>query len=174
MGPAGPCRWVPPHRHVGLRRRRKSLVLPGQPNLGLYSAQTAAGQAAVFIRTDSRSELACDAFRCGCCCTLLLYETREPYDQIFELWSLNWCGATETRTPDLLHAMQVRRPSCQRHHRPPPADLVHRRTRECLPVAGCWLSTWLSTIRLGTTCSNAVGETLTHAPAWRRHTDPLR
>src|ERR1017187_8091599 len=84
------------------------------------------------------------------------------------------CGATETRTPDLLHAMQVRRRVCQRHHRLLPADLVHRRACECLPVAGCWLSTWLSTIRLGTTCSNAVGETLTHAPAWRRHTDPLR
>jgi hypothetical protein len=80
--------------------------LPGQPNLGLYSAQTAAGQAAVFIRTDSRSELACDAFRCGCCCTLLLYKALEPCDQIFELWSLSWGGAMGIRTPDLLHAMQ--------------------------------------------------------------------
>jgi hypothetical protein len=42
---------------------------------------------------------------------------------------------------------------------------VHRRARECLPVAGCWLSTWLSAIRLGATCSNAEGATLTYAPA---------
>jgi len=54
---------------------------------------------------DARSELACDGFRCGCCCTLLLYEALEPCDQIFELWSLNWCGAMGIRTPDLLHAM---------------------------------------------------------------------
>jgi hypothetical protein len=58
------------------------------------------------IRTDSRSELACDAFRCGCCCTLLLYEPLELCDQIFDLWSLTWGGAMGIRTPDLLHAMQ--------------------------------------------------------------------
>ena len=37
------------------------------------------------IRTDSRSELACVAFRGGYCCTLLLYEALEPCDHIFEL-----------------------------------------------------------------------------------------
>ena len=58
------------------------------------------------IRTDTRSELACDAFRRGGCCTLLLYEALEPCDQIFELWSLSWCGAMGIRTPDLLHAIQ--------------------------------------------------------------------
>ena len=57
-------------------------------------------------------------------------------------------GAMGIRTPDLLHAMQVRQPACQQHHRPLPADPVHRRARECLPVAGCWLSTRLSTISL--------------------------
>ena len=48
------------------------------------------------------------------------------------------------RTPDLLHAMQVRQPACQGHQRRLPGDLVHQRARECLLVAGCWLSTWLS------------------------------
>jgi len=41
--------------------------------LGLSPAPEAADQAAVVIRTDTRSELACDAFRQGCCCTLLPY-----------------------------------------------------------------------------------------------------
>jgi hypothetical protein len=50
------------------------------------------------------------------------------------------------RTPDLLHAMQVRQPACQRRYTPLPADPVHRRPRECLPDAACWLSTWLSAI----------------------------
>ena len=37
------------------------------------------------IRMDARSELACDAFRSSCCCTLLLYEPLEPCDRDFEL-----------------------------------------------------------------------------------------
>jgi len=74
--------------------------------LRLLQARAATDQAAVCIRTDSRSELACDAFRCGGCCTLLLYEAPEPCDQAFELWSLSWCGAMGIRTPDLLHAMK--------------------------------------------------------------------
>ena len=76
------------------------------PILGSYPAQTAADQAAVFIRTDARSELACDAFRGGCCCTLLLYQALEPWAQDFELLPLTWGGAMGIRTPDLLHAMQ--------------------------------------------------------------------
>src|ERR1035441_6722194 len=77
-------------------------------------------------------------------------------------------GAMWIRTPDLLHAMQVRRPSCQRHHRPLPADLVHRRTRECLPVAGCWLSTWLSTISLTPAVRMPQGPL--HGTRWVRRT----
>ena len=37
MGPAGPCRWVPPRGHAGLRHSRKSLVLPGRALPGLIS-----------------------------------------------------------------------------------------------------------------------------------------
>jgi hypothetical protein len=71
---------------AGLRSWRKSLVLPGQAQAGLISpAQAAAGQAAAFVRTDARSELACDAFRSGCCCTLLLYKALEPWGRDFEL-----------------------------------------------------------------------------------------
>ena len=58
--------------------------------LRLSQAQAAAGQAAAFIRTDTRSELACDAFRRGGCCTLLLYEALEPWDQDFESVPLTW------------------------------------------------------------------------------------
>ena len=65
--------------------RRASFCLV-RLNLGLYPAQTAAGQAVVFIRTDARSELACDGFRCGCCCTLLLYQALEPWARDFELY----------------------------------------------------------------------------------------
>ena len=110
----GTCKWVLRGRAGGCHLTDTSACAAGgrasfclvRPNLGLYPAQAAAGQAAVFIRTDSRSELACDGFRCGCCCTLLLYEALEPCDQIFELWSLNWGGAMGIRTPDLLHAIQ--------------------------------------------------------------------
>ena len=38
------------------------------------------------IRTNTRSELACDGFRCGCCCTLLLYQALEPWARVFELY----------------------------------------------------------------------------------------
>ena len=67
-------------------------------------------RAAVFIRTDSRSELACDAFRFGCCCTLLLYETREPYDQIFELWALKlvWSYGDSNPRPLACHTVATR------------------------------------------------------------------
>jgi len=37
MGPAGLCRRVPPHRHAGRRRSRKSLILPGQVNSAVIS-----------------------------------------------------------------------------------------------------------------------------------------
>ena len=77
-------------------------------------------EAAAFLRLDDRSELACDAFRC-CCCTLLLYSGLERCDQIFELWSLNWCGAMGIRTPDLLHAMNLSRVPPPGHMRLDPA-----------------------------------------------------
>jgi hypothetical protein len=73
--------------------------------LRLARARAATAQAAALHPTDARSELACDAFRCGGCCTLLLYEALGPCGQIFELWSMNWCGAMGIRTPDLLHAI---------------------------------------------------------------------
>src|ERR1039457_2950077 len=63
---------------------RASLCLARQ-TLRLSQARAAADQAAAVIRTHTRSELACDAFRCGCCCPLLLYEALEPCGQIFEL-----------------------------------------------------------------------------------------
>ena len=152
----GTCKWVLRGRADGCHLTDTSACAAGgrasfylvRPNLRLYPAQTAAGQAAVFSRTDARSELACDGFRCGGCCTLLLYRGLERCDQIFELRSLSWRGAMGIRPPDLLHAMQVRQPAYQRHHRLLPADLVHPRACECLPVAGRWLSNWLSTISL--------------------------
>jgi hypothetical protein len=105
-------------------------------------------------------------------------------------------GAMGIRTPDLLHAMQVRQPACQRHHRLLPADPVHRRARECLPGAGRWLSTWLSisldhdlfeclkarcTAHAGNaercpsgknTAATVIGDTAGRAPI--RHPRPLR
>jgi hypothetical protein len=76
----------PPLRHLGLvppeegPRFAWSGTLCGYLGLGRQPARRPP-----CIRTDSRSELACDAFRCGGCCTLLLYEALEPCDQIFEL-----------------------------------------------------------------------------------------
>ena len=73
----GPCKWVLQGRADGCHleatpacatRGRASFCLVGL-YLGLSPAQAAADQAALFIRTDTRSELAGDAFRCGCCCT---------------------------------------------------------------------------------------------------------
>ena len=55
------------------------------PIWGSSPAQATADQAAAVIRTDTRSELACDAFRGGGCCTLLLYETLKLCGQVFEL-----------------------------------------------------------------------------------------
>ncbi len=86
------------------------------------------------IRTDSRSELACDAFRSGCCCTLLLYQALEPCGQAFELWHLSWGGAMGIRTPDLLHAIQLQRV----HPRPSPQVTVSGRPHESAGIqAGC-------------------------------------
>jgi hypothetical protein len=39
------------------------------------------------------------------CCILLLYRARERWAQDFEFIYLTWGGATEIRTPDLLHAI---------------------------------------------------------------------
>ena len=95
MDLAEPCRWGV----TSLTRRpcaaagRASFYLV-RCTLRLLQARAAADEAAAFVRMDDRSELACDGFRCGCCCTLLLYRGLEPYDQIFQLWSLNWCGPT--------------------------------------------------------------------------------
>src|ERR1019366_9782124 len=66
-------------------------------------------------------------------------------------------GAMWIRTPDLLHAMQVRQPACQGRYRSLPADPVHRRARESPPVAGRWLSTWLSATSLIATVRTAEG-----------------
>jgi hypothetical protein len=38
---------------------------------------------------------------------------RHGHRLAFELCTLNWGGAKGTRTPGLLHAMQVRQPACQ-------------------------------------------------------------
>ena len=88
----GTCTWVL-RRHadgchltdtpVGAAAGRASLCLVGH-TLRLSQARAAAGQAAAIIRRNTRSELACDGFRCGCC-TLLLYEALESCDHIFEL-----------------------------------------------------------------------------------------
>ena len=89
----GTCKWVLRGRADGCHLTDTSACAAGgrasfclvRPNLGLYPAQTAADQAAIFIRTDARSELACDGFRCGGCCTLLLYEPLEPWARAFQL-----------------------------------------------------------------------------------------
>ena len=122
----GTCKWVLRGRADGCHLTDTSACAVGgrasfclvRPNLGLYPAQTAAGQAAVFIRTDARSELACGGFRCGGCCTLLLYETLEPCDQDFESVALTWGGAMGIRTPDLLHAMNHSRVPRPGHMQP--------------------------------------------------------
>ncbi len=108
MDLAEPCRWG------GTSLTRRPCAAAGRASfclvrctLRLLQARAAADEAAAFVRMDARSELACDGFRCGCCCTLLLYRGLERCDQIFELWSLNCGGAMGIRTPDLLHAMQA-------------------------------------------------------------------
>ena len=165
MGPAGPCRrGYLSGNSAGAARRVAPPFCLVRHTLRLARARAATAQAAALHPTDARSELACDAFRCGSCCTLLLYEALEPCGQIFELWSMIWCGAMGIRTPDLLHAMQVGQPACQGRYRPLPADLVHRRARESLPVAGRWLSTWLSATSLIATVRTPEGRLLGTRP----------
>jgi len=48
-------------------------------------AQVAADQTAAVSRAEASSDLACDDFRRGGCCTLLLYEALEPWARYFEL-----------------------------------------------------------------------------------------
>ncbi len=75
MDLAEPRQRVPPHWHGGLRRTTKSLVLPAQ----VYSAITSVssrsrpGGRPASARTPDPNWHAM-VFRCGCCCTLLLYQ----------------------------------------------------------------------------------------------------
>jgi hypothetical protein len=148
IGPAGPCRWVPPRRTSARAARRGAAFCLARHTLRLSRARAATGRAAALhphghqIRTGVR----------WFSLRRLLYfaAVRAPgtVGSGFRIMLLNWGGAMGIRTPDLLHAMQVRQPACQRHHRPLPADLVHPRARGYLPGAGCWLSTWLSAISL--------------------------
>ena len=82
----------------------RTSICPVRQPLELSPAQVAVGQVAAVIGRDTRSELACDGFRCGGCCTLLLYQALDPWAQDFDP-PLTWGGAMGIRTPDLLHAM---------------------------------------------------------------------
>ena len=91
MGPAGPCRrGYLSGNSAGAARRVAPPFCLVRHTLRLARARAATAQAAALHPTDARSELACDAFHCGGCCTLLLYEALEPRGQIFELWSMTW------------------------------------------------------------------------------------
>jgi hypothetical protein len=126
-------------RHVSVGRKRSVLpgqLAPGDPGSGLSrSGQLGFSGCGSRARMDMRARLARGTWLSG-----------KPSEHGLRIsnYRFELGGAMGIRTPDLLHAMQVRQPACQERYRPLPADLVHRRARESLPVAGRWLSTWLS------------------------------
>ena len=101
---------VLPHRPGGLRdwrrgRRKARSSWSAKLRTGL-SGQPQPTRAPATIGADARSAVACGTLSSRRCCTLLLYGPLILWDQDFDIWPLNWGGATGTRTPDFLHAMQ--------------------------------------------------------------------
>jgi hypothetical protein len=85
MYPVGLCRCVPVASTSARGHGRKTHVLPGQTHSRHISEHGPRPTGRRIDRLQARSELACDGFRCGCCCTLLLYQALEPWAQDFEL-----------------------------------------------------------------------------------------
>jgi hypothetical protein len=74
IGPAGPGRWVPPRRHLGRRRPKRSPVLPGQAHSAAIpgSGGNRPGGRPASARTPDpnwRAMLFAAAAAVLCCCT---------------------------------------------------------------------------------------------------------
>jgi hypothetical protein len=80
---ASPMDSVPWQVRLAPTGKLMSCLVSGTP--GLLRTHSAADRPSAIIRAEAGSELACDAFRSGCCCTLLLYQALEPWAQDFEL-----------------------------------------------------------------------------------------
>jgi hypothetical protein len=89
----------------GVGRRN---VLPGQDALSPSWRAASAGRASSSAWCRSQIPAADRDIVLLRCCILLLYKALERLAQDFEFIYLTWGGATGIRTPDLLHAMQVR------------------------------------------------------------------
>ena len=89
---AVPKRSTSPAPSPGAARRGAPFCLV-RPTLQLSRARAATGQPTALHPHGLQIRTGVRCFRGGGCCTLLLYEALEPCDQVFELWSLSWCGA---------------------------------------------------------------------------------